>query len=63
MTRVPSNRKKKTMTEKQNSNLTNLLAAWLRHDDVRRNDGSIPELADARFSLDQARVTTWGALR
>ncbi len=51
------------MTEQQNSNLANLLAAWLRHDDVRRDGGSISELADARTDLDQARYATWTWMR
>ena len=51
------------MTEKQNANPFNLLAAWRHHADDRRCDGSITEMADPRLSLDQVRVTTWSAFR
>lgn len=39
----------------QNIAFGNLLAAWVRRDDARQTR-NLPQLADARFELDDART-------
>ncbi|MGB1504083.1 MAG: hypothetical protein ACPHIC_08845 [Acidimicrobiales bacterium] len=34
-----------------------LLQAWNRHQDLRRNDASVNDLAASRFALDRLRLT------
>ncbi len=34
---------------------TTLMSTWLRHEDLKRNGGSIAELFQARLDLDRAR--------
>ena len=49
------------MSGKFNENFKALLAAWVRHDDLRHG-GTIAELATARFELDEVRYRTWASL-
>lgn len=34
---------------------TALMSSWLRHEDLKRNGGSIADLFEARMDLDRAR--------
>jgi hypothetical protein len=51
------------MTEQQNEQLSSLLSAWRNHDDLRRSNASIAELAVARFQLDDSRMAAYTILR
>lgn len=45
-----------TMTEQMNAAFEQLLEAWKRRDDARRDHADIAELARARRDLDVARI-------
>lgn len=47
------------MTDTQRSAFTRLLSTWKRHDELRRNQASVRDLAASRKLMDEARLEMW----